>query len=134
MPNLQKDTESKLTKSLLDFIVLQLLNTQPMHGYQLITRIRKTFGISFAPSTVYPLLNMLEKKGFVKSEWNMDTEKPRKVYHVTEEGIDILRFTENSLNLISKKLGKHLSVYQDLTVEPAGTLNQHFENGLRPPR
>jgi len=70
----QKEVSTKLMKGLLDLIILQFLSTEPMHGYQIITKIRKSFGVYFGPSTVYPLLNALEKKGFVKSEWNMNFE------------------------------------------------------------
>jgi len=76
-----------------------------MHGYQVITRIRKTFGVYFGPSTIYPLLNSLEKKGYVKSEWNMNSERPRKVYKLTTEGQSLLNFTEDSLNFICRKIG-----------------------------
>ncbi len=100
----QKEIQTKLTKGLLDMIILQLLDQQPMHGYQVITKIRKNFGVYFGPSTVYPLMNSLEKKGYVKSEWNMNTERPRKVYQLTTEGATVLNFTENSLNLICKTL------------------------------
>ncbi len=31
----------------------------------------KTYGVYFGPSTIYPLLALLEKKGYVKSVWNM---------------------------------------------------------------
>jgi DNA-binding PadR family transcriptional regulator len=75
-----------------------------MHGYQVITKIRKGFGVYFGPSTVYPLLGLLEKKGYVKSIWNMDSERPRKVYTLTNEGKNVLSFTENSLNLICKNM------------------------------
>jgi DNA-binding PadR family transcriptional regulator len=92
-------------KGLLDLIVLQFLSSQPMHGYQVITRIRKTFGVYFGPSTIYPLLNVLEKKGYVKSEWNMNNERPRKVYKLTTEGQSLLNFTEDSLNFICRKIG-----------------------------
>ena len=82
----QKEVQTKLAKGLLDMIVLQLIDSQPMHGYQVITKIRKTFGIYFGPSTVYPLLATLEKKGYLKSEWNVDSEKPRKVFTITNVG------------------------------------------------
>lgn len=85
-------------------ITLQLIDQQPMHGYQVITRIRKTFGIYFGPSTVYPLLANLEKKGYLKSEWNMDSEKPRKVFTITTAGQTMLKFTENSLGMICRTL------------------------------
>ena len=105
MGNIQKEVQSKLTKGLLDLIILQFLSSQPMHGYQVITKIRKTFGVYFGPSTIYPLLATLEKKGFVNSEWNMKNERPRKIYKLTTEGQNILTFTENSLNLICQKIG-----------------------------
>ena len=76
--NSKKEVPAKLTKGLLDMIILQFLSTQPMHGYEIITKIRKNFGVYFGPSTIYPLLNTLEKKGFLNSEWNMDTKGQEK--------------------------------------------------------
>lgn len=107
---IQKEVSTKLMKGLLDLIILQFLSTQPMHGYQVITKIRKSFGVYFGPSTVYPLLNTLEKKGFVKSEWNMSFERPRKIYSLTNNGQNMLDFTEESLNLICRKLTIQLGV------------------------
>lgn len=100
----QKEVSTKLMKGLLDLIILQFLSTEPMHGYQVITKIRKNFGVYFGPSTIYPLLGTLEKKGYVGSEWNMNYERPRKVYKLTNEGQSMLNFTEESLNLICRKI------------------------------
>lgn len=102
--NTQKEVSTKLTKGLLDMIILQFLQNQPMHGYQIITKIRKNFGVYFGPSTVYPLLGALEKKGYVDSKWNMNYERPRKIYSITNEGHSILTFTEESLSLICRKI------------------------------
>ena len=115
MTNPQKEVQVKLMKGLLDLIVLQFLSSQPMHGYQIITKIRKNFGVYFGPSTIYPLLATLEKKGHVTSEWNMKTERPRKIYKLTTEGQTMLNFTENSLNFICRKIGPSTST--DITVE-----------------
>ena len=104
MVNNQKEVQVKLMKGLLDLIILQFLNTEPMHGYQIITKIRKSFGVYFGPSTIYPLLGTLEEKGYVSSEWNMTSERPRKVYKLTSEGQSMLNFTEDSLNLICRKI------------------------------
>ena len=106
MTNIQKEVQTKLAKGLLDLIVLQLLENKPMHGYQIITSIRRSFGVYFGPSTVYPLLSTLEKKGHVKSEWNMNGERPRKVYTLTPDGQSLLAFTEDSLNLICRTMTK----------------------------
>jgi PadR family transcriptional regulator PadR len=104
MANAQKEVQTKLAKGLLDLIILQYLNQQPMHGYQVITKIRKSFGVYFGPSTIYPLLGALEKKGHVSSVWNMDTERPRKVYRLTTDGQNLLSLTEESLTLICRRI------------------------------
>ncbi len=119
--NFQKEIQTKLTKGLLDLIILQFLEQEPMHGYQIITKIRKGFGVYFGPSTVYPLLSTLETKGYVKSEWNMDSERPRKVYILTDEGQTVLNFTEGSLNLIRKTLS-----IEDNKMTIAANLNHDF--------
>jgi PadR family transcriptional regulator PadR len=115
MVNAQKEVQTKLMKGLLDLIVLQFLSDQPMHGYQIITKIRKNFGVYFGPSTIYPLLTTLEKKGFVNSEWNMKTQRPRKIYKLTTEGHNLLNFTENSLNFICRKISAPANT--DIAVE-----------------
>jgi len=107
--NFQKETQTKLTKGLLDMIILEYLNKESMHGYQLITKIRQSFGVYFGPSTIYPLLGLLEKKGYVKSTWTMDTERPKKVYKLTNEGKNVLSFTESSLNHICKNMATNVT-------------------------
>ena len=128
MANPKKEVQAKLMKGLLDLIVLQFLSTQPMHGYQIITKIRKSFGVYFGPSTIYPLLGTLEKKGFVNSEWNMNNERPRKIYKLTNEGKTMLNFTENSLNLLCQKIGTKST--PQINVETASTI-QHLTKKTR---
>ena len=123
MANPQKEVQVKLMKGLLDLIVLQFLSSQPMHGYQIITKIRKSFGVYFGPSTIYPLLATLEKKGHVTSEWNMKTERPRKIYKLTTKGQTILNFTENSLNLLCQKIETNNAPQMNIE---AGSM-QHFQ-------
>lgn len=120
----QKTVQSKLTKGLLDLIVLQLLETEPMHGYQIITTIRKRFGVYFGPSTVYPLLGTLEERGYVKSKWNMEEVRPRKIYDLTNEGKGILTFTTDSLTMICRGL-KPTRVKSELEVQTAQFRNDH---------
>jgi PadR family transcriptional regulator, regulatory protein PadR len=129
--NYQKEIQTKLTKGLLDMIILQFLDQEPMHGYQVITKIRKSFGVYFGPSTVYPLLGSLEKKGYVKSTWNMDAERPRKVYELTNDGQTVLNFTEGSLNLICKAMAPDNRVKLEAAVlVPSGSRFQKSNAGI----
>jgi DNA-binding PadR family transcriptional regulator len=100
----QKEVQTKITKNLLDMIVLRLINQQSMHGYQIITKTRKIFGVYFSPSTVYPLLTNFEKKGYVNSQWSMAAEKPRKIFTITSIGKDMIKSSETMLSLICRTL------------------------------
>jgi len=102
--NLQKEVQIKIAKKILDIIILQLLNNHPMHGYEIITKLRKTFGVYFGPSTVYPLLATLEQKTYISSHWDTANERPRKIYILTPDGHEILNFAENTLNQICQKI------------------------------
>ena len=99
-----KEVQTKLMRGLLNLVVLQFLRAHPMHGYKIITSIRKNFGVYFGPSTIYPLLSDLEEKGYVESRWDLKAERPRKVYSLTAEGQGLLDCTENSLTHIHKKI------------------------------
>ena len=111
--------QTKLMKGLLDLVVLQFLNNHPMHGYQVISDLRKNFGVYFGPSTIYPLLSSLEEKGYIKSRWDLEKGRPRKVYSMTSQGLDLLNCTGDSLNQIYRKLSVKF------------TLDGHLQKGMR---
>jgi len=100
-----KNVQTKLTKGLLDLVILQLLDTHPMHGYELIVTIRKFYGVTFGASTIYPLLNTMEKKNYIKCQWNMKGERPKKIYTLTNDGKSLLDYTTGSLRSICRTMG-----------------------------
>ena len=100
-----KNVQTKLTKGLLDLIILQLLDNHPMHGYEIIVTIRKFYGVTFGASTIYPLLNTMEKKSYIKCQWNMNGERPKKVYNLTKDGKSLLDYTTGSLKTICRTMG-----------------------------
>jgi DNA-binding PadR family transcriptional regulator len=130
MSNLQKQIQTKLTKGLIDLIVLQFIKIQSMHGYQVITKIRKSFGVYFGPSTIYPLLSQMEKKGYLSSNWNMNTDRPRKIYTITNEGQNMLNFTENSLRIMTKKIGSNNN--QTKQIEMKFNTSRTFKRTINP--
>jgi PadR family transcriptional regulator PadR len=104
--NTFKKVDKQLTKGLLDLIVLGMLKNKSMHGYGIISSIRKNFGIYFGPSTVYPFLKSMEEKGYIKSQWDMNYDRPRKVFSLTHQGNDILTGTEQSFRSICIQLNQ----------------------------
>jgi len=99
-----REVRVKLMRGLLDLVILKFLDTKPMHGYQIITQIRKNFGVYFGPSTIYPLLGLLEKKECIKSTWDLNNDRPRKVYRLTVAGQNLLAVSEDSLGLTLRKV------------------------------
>jgi DNA-binding PadR family transcriptional regulator len=122
----QKEVQTKLTKGLLETIILQYLEQESMHGYQLITKIRKGFGVYFGPSTIYPLLGLLEKKGHIESAWNMNCERPKKVYKLTEQGKNVLNYAEKSLIMIQQKLT--LETETEIMANPEALKQNHVRS------
>ena len=69
----------------LRYVVLKLLAEKPAHGYEIIRAVEERFGGAYAPSPgiVYPTLTLLEEQGFIAV---VETEGPRKLYGLTDEG------------------------------------------------
>jgi PadR family transcriptional regulator PadR len=103
MTDLENEVQTKLTKGLLDYILLRYLTVRPMHGYELISNVRRTFGVYFGPSIVYPLLASIEKRGYVSNCWNMENGRPRKIYTLTPEGHNLVALAENKLDVFVQK-------------------------------
>lgn len=80
----------RVTRSFLDILVLRLVQIEPMWGYKIIKKIEKLFGVKIRHGALYPLLNSLEAKGFVKSKKTAQKGRVRKVYKITPKGKQIV--------------------------------------------
>ncbi len=101
-----KKIQEQLTKNLLPPIILDLLENHPMHGYELMLTIRKTYGVNLGASSMYPTLTNLENRNLVTSEWDMGNCHPKKVYKLTQEGQNELNYSKRSLIQICKALDR----------------------------
>jgi PadR family transcriptional regulator PadR len=84
------------------FLLLLLLNEEPMHGYQLKDVLEKRKLVRegrFKTGSLYTILNRMERKGVLSSsQEESDEGRPRRVYSITETGIERLRLgLENML-------------------------------------
>jgi DNA-binding PadR family transcriptional regulator len=69
----------------LKYVILQLLDEKPRHGYEIIKELEDRFGGAYSPSpgTVYPTLTMLEDLGYARAR---QEEGGKKIYEITPEG------------------------------------------------
>lgn len=76
----------RLITNLLDVHLLRIVQNQPLWGYKIKKNIETIFNIKIRHSILYPTLNDLEKKGFLKSRKHTKSGRARKVYTITENG------------------------------------------------
>lgn len=69
----------------LKYVILQLLDEKPRHGYEIIKELEERFSGTYSPSpgTVYPTLTMLEDLGYARAT---PEEGGKKIYEITPEG------------------------------------------------
>lgn len=74
----------------LSYGLLALLTANPLTGYELTQGIKPLWRAGH--SQIYPLLQSMEEKGFIRHEWIEQSDKPdKKIYTITEEGISVLQ-------------------------------------------
>ncbi len=83
-----------LIQGTLDFLVMQTLSRQAMHGYDIARAIRDGSGESFRilDGALYTALHRMEERGWVESEWGLSERGKRaKFYQLTARGRKALK-------------------------------------------
>ncbi|MCW3988224.1 MAG: PadR family transcriptional regulator [Candidatus Bathyarchaeota archaeon] len=86
----KKEIVQHIFRNLLDIMVLRLLRRDPMWGYKMIKIVEEKYGIKLRHGALYPLLNNLERKGFLRSKKETKRGRVRKVYEITSKGIQLV--------------------------------------------
>ena len=76
--------ETEMNRGFLQILVLALLE-KDMYGYAMVRTVRD-LGYELEENTLYPLLRRLEKNGWIKSQWDVSQDRPRKFYGITAGG------------------------------------------------
>ncbi|MEM2969890.1 MAG: PadR family transcriptional regulator [Candidatus Bathyarchaeia archaeon] len=90
----KKEIVQRITKNLLDIQILRLIKAEPMWGYKIKKQIDAASGVKLGHGALYPLLNRLEREGFLESQRQKQGKRIRKVYAITQKGkqyIDVYR-------------------------------------------
>ena len=85
--------ESQLLKGIAPVVVLEILSSGRMYGYELSRAIEQRSGkvLTLGKGTLYPLLYNLEAKKLVKAKWeSAETGRKRRYYSITSKGKDEL--------------------------------------------
>jgi DNA-binding PadR family transcriptional regulator len=107
------------------FYILTILYEGPSHGYNIISKFKKSLGREISPSLVYPFLQQLEVNGYVKHTVKLIGAKEKKVFELTEEGRELC-----------KRLFKRFSTLVSIAIEPSLEVCAHcgckiYEGGYK---
>jgi PadR family transcriptional regulator len=94
--NMEKDWRERVVKNNLDLIILRLLRAKPQWGYEVNIAIRDKYRVYLSAGTLYPLLHSLEEDGYIQGEWESEKGRGRRIYKITEGGINFLEAGERA--------------------------------------
>jgi len=104
----------------LKYVILQLLQEKPRHGYEIIKALEERFGGAYTPSagTVYPTLSLLEDLGYASVA---PEEGGKKVYSITDEGRKYLDENRGAVDDIFERIASFVNGFRgepmrDLTI------------------
>jgi PadR family transcriptional regulator PadR len=100
--NIEKDWRERVVKNNLDLIILMLLRSKPRWGYEVNIAIRDKFKVYLSAGTLYPLLHSLEEDGRIQGEWESERGRGRRIYTITESGINFLQAGERATLELSR--------------------------------
>jgi DNA-binding PadR family transcriptional regulator len=86
----RKEIVQHIIKNLLDVQLLRLLQVQPLWGYKIKKKVETDFHVKLRHGALYPMLNFLERKGFLTSQKQRQGGRVRKVYTLTKSGEEYL--------------------------------------------
>jgi transcriptional regulator len=77
------DGSQDLPKGTLDLMILTVLSVEPMHGWGIIQRIRHLSREVFQVNqgSLYPGLQRLKKRGWIRSQWQVTENRRRARYY-----------------------------------------------------
>jgi transcriptional regulator len=77
------DASQDLPRGTLDLLILKILSLEPMHGWGVIKRIQLLSENVFQVNqgSLYPALQRLKRKGWVRSEWGVTSNNRRARYY-----------------------------------------------------
>jgi len=94
--------------------LLLLLSRKPTHGYELMEQLSRDEDTpDVDPGLLYRTLRQLEEDGLVRSSWDTEGAGPaRRVYEITDEGIEYLHAWAINIRRTRVRLDRFLAEYE----------------------
>lgn len=117
-----EDVEGGLPRNYLRPCLLLLIAERPSHGYDLLERLEELGMAATDPGGLYRMLRSMERDDLVDSEWETSSAGPaRRVYTVTDEGMDWLHAWAGALREGRRLLSRFLERYESQVAGDRGS-------------
>jgi PadR family transcriptional regulator PadR len=96
----------EIRRGALSLAILAIILDGESYGYDIMKKLSESEyeALQVEPSTTYPLLRRLEKRGMLEGKWVDSTGKRRRLYYVTREGRMVLRRMVKSWESLNEQL------------------------------
>ena len=84
-----ESASSDVLRGTLDLLILKTLSLEPMHGWGISERIQQRSRglLDVNQGSLYPALQRLEQRGWIRSEWGTtENNRQAKYYNLTKSG------------------------------------------------
>lgn len=105
-------------KTFIEPFILLIIAKQPLHGYEIANKLSE-FGIELLGlgqmGNLYRLLSKMENEGYIEFEWDNQNQGPsKKVYHITEKGLEHLKNDIKELEKIKDLITKFIAMAREI--------------------
>jgi PadR family transcriptional regulator PadR len=96
----------EIRRGALSLAILAIILDGESYGYDIMKKLgqEEYDALQLEPSTTYPLLRRLEKRGILEGRWSDASGKRRRLYYVTRDGRRILRRMVKSWQSLNNQL------------------------------
>ena len=100
----------EIRRGALSLAILAIILDGESYGYDIMKKLSESEyeALQVEPSTTYPLLRRLEKRGMLEGKWVDSSGKRRRLYYVTREGRMVLRRMVKSWESLNEQLSRLL--------------------------
>jgi DNA-binding PadR family transcriptional regulator len=104
MKSIVQNIQQEMKRGTLVLAVLTQMD-QPQYGYSLIEALTKQ-GMPVEQNTLYPLMRRLEKQGLLESLWQIEENRPRRYYKISELGLNVRESLMKDWQLLEQTMSK----------------------------
>ncbi len=98
----------EIRRGALSMAIVAVILSGDSYGYDIMKKLNQEpyESLQIEPSTTYPLLRRLEKRGILEGRWSTGTGKRKRLYYVTRDGRRILRRMVKSWRSMNDQLAQ----------------------------